>query len=250
MNTLINIQNKDGQLLVSSREVAENFQKNHQHVLRDIDVLKEGVQNWTGLFSETIYTHEQNKQDYREILINRDGFTLLAMGFTGSKALEWKLKYISAFNQMEAALNSPEQIMARALQIADQSIKSLQLLSSQQSQIIGELKPKADYTDTILKNKGLVTITQIAKDYGMSGQVLNNILHELGVQYCQSDQWLLYRKYQDKGYTHSNTIEITRSDGRLDVKMQTKWTMKGRLFIYELLKSQGVLPIIEKEEVS
>ena len=135
MNQLINILNKEGQLLVSSREVAKNFEKNHQHVLRDIDALRKGVQNWTDLFSDGIYTHKQNKQDYREILLNRDGFTLLAMGFTGAKALEWKLKYISAFNQMEAALNSPEQIMARALQIADQSIKSLQLLSSQQSQI-------------------------------------------------------------------------------------------------------------------
>lgn len=80
----------------------------------------------------------------------------------------------------------------------------------------------------------------------MSGQALNKMLHELKVQYKQSDQWLLYRNHQGKGYTASETQEIIRSDGRLDIKMNTKWTQKGRLFIYELLKSEGVLPTIEK----
>ena len=119
--------------------------------------------------------------------------------------------------------------------------------NSQQKQIIGELKPKADYTDTILKNKGLVTITQIAKDYGMTGQQMNEILHDLGVQYKQSGQWLLYLKYHDKGYTHSETIPIVRKDGRADITMNTKWTQKGRLFIYALLKKHDILPLIEQE---
>lgn len=150
------------------------------------------------------------------------------------------------FLQIEKEWNSPEKVMARALKIAETRINTLQLESTQQKQIIGELKPKADYTDKILNNKGLVTITQIAKDYGMSGQALNDLLFELGIQYKQSDQWLLYRKYHDKGYTHSKTIDITRSDGSKDVKMQTKWTQKGRLFLYELLKNNDVLPVIEQ----
>lgn len=79
----------------------------------------------------------------------------------------------------------------------------------------------------------------------MSGKALNKMLHELKVQYKQSQQWLLYKNYQDKGYTFSDTKEITRSDGRLGIIMTTKWTQKGRLFIYELLKTQGVLPTIE-----
>ncbi len=150
------------------------------------------------------------------------------------------------FLQIEREWNSPEKVMARALKIAEKRIGSLQLENSQQKQIIGELKPKADYTDKILNNKGLVTATQIAKDYGMSGQAFNNLLHELGVQYKQSDQWLLYQKYHDKGYTHSKTIDIVRSSGNKDVKMQTKWTQKGRLFLYELLKSNDILPVIEQ----
>lgn len=92
---------KDRQAVTSSLQVAENFEKNHQHVLRDIDGLKEGVQNWTDLFYEDTYIHPQNKQEYRVIYMNRDGFTILAMGFTGKKALQFKLKYIDAFNQME-----------------------------------------------------------------------------------------------------------------------------------------------------
>ena len=106
--------------------------------------------------------------------------------------------------------------------------------------------PKADYYDQILQSKSLVLISQIAKDYGYGAPTMNKKLHELGVQYKQGGQWLLYSKYQNKGYTHSRTINITRSDGRSDVRMQTEWTQKGRLFLYELLRKNGILPIIEQ----
>lgn len=156
---------------------------------------------------------------------------------------------------LEKAWNTPEQVMARALKMADKTIAKLQgdnhRLIEQvnvKDQIIGELKPRADYTDKILQNKGLVTITQIAKDYGMSGQEMNQKLHELGIQYKQSGQWLLYKDYQKLGYTHSETVDITRADGRPDIKMNTKWTQKGRLFIYNKLKEEGILPIIERTE--
>jgi len=131
---------------------------------------------------------------------------------------------------------------------AEEEKEKLQLVSIQKDQIIGELKPKADYLDSILKNPGLVTITQIAKDYGFSGTKLNEILHNLEVQYKQSEQWLLYSTYHDKGYTHSQTIPITHNDGRKDVRMNTKWTQKGRLFLYNLLKEIGTLPNIEQKE--
>lgn len=152
------------------------------------------------------------------------------------------------FLEVEKAWNSPEMIMKRALEIANKRVENLQLENTQQKQIIGELKPKADYTDIILKNKGLVTITQIAKDYGLSGQALNDKLHELKIQYKIGEQWLLYSKYHAKGYTHSETIPITRKNGMKDVNMITKWTQKGRLFIYELLKKNNILPLIESEE--
>lgn len=122
----------------------------------------------------------------------------------------------------------------------------LKLENAQQKQLIGELKPKADYTDNILNNKGLVTMTAIAKDYGMSANKLNLILHNLGIQYKQSEQWFLYSKYQNCGYTHSKTIELKRKDGADFVRMNTKWTQKGRLFLYELLKKNGLVPVIER----
>lgn len=124
--------------------------------------------------------------------------------------------------------------------------EKLELENKMKDQQINELKPKADYCDVILQNKGLSSINAIAKDYGMSGIELNKILHELGVQYRQGKQWLLYSKYQDKGYTQSQTIDITRTGGRPDVTMHTKWTQKGRLFLYELLKRENILPVIEQ----
>ena len=154
---------------------------------------------------------------------------------------------------LEKAWNTPEQVFARALKMADQtiaklkdSVKSLSTEVNMKNQIIGELKPKADYYDEILNNPGLVTITQIAKDYGMSGKRMNEVLHDLGIQYKQSDQWLLYSKYHGMGYTHSKTVDIVRSDGRPDVKMNTKWSQKGRIFLYETLKENGILPVIEQ----
>ena len=127
--------------------------------------------------------------------------------------------------------------------------EKLMLENKQQEQIISELKPKADYTDTILKSKSLMTITQIAKDYGMSGQKMNRILKDLGVQYFQSGQWLLYSKYQSHGYTSSETIHFKRKDGKDDTKLDTKWTQKGRLFLYNLLKDKCILPTIERDDI-
>lgn len=112
MEMLINLQKQNGQPVVSSREVAEHFGKRHDNVVRDIENLIEGMSKiedthkLTKLFLENVYRNEQNQQMYKEYLLNRDGFTLLAMGFTGSKALEWKIKYIDAFNQMEQFIKS------------------------------------------------------------------------------------------------------------------------------------------------
>ena len=152
--------------------------------------------------------------------------------------------------KIQEALLNPDTLIQLATTLKEEQNKNnlLSLENAKKDQIIGELKPKADYTDRILKNTGLVSITQIAKDYGMSGQAMNGLLHELGIQYKQGSQWLLYAKYHDKGYTHSKTIDIKRSDGTPDVKMNTKWTQKGRLFLYNKLKEKDVLPVIEQDD--
>lgn len=150
------------------------------------------------------------------------------------------------FNPRPSKELTGRELMAKALIEAQAVLTEKDTTIAKQAQIIGELKPKADYTDRILQSKELVAITQIAKDYGMSGQAMNKQLHELGVIYKLGEQWLLYSRWQAKGYTHSETVPIKHSDGTGDVKMNTKWTQKGRLFLYEFLKKHGVLPVIEQ----
>lgn len=110
-------------------------------------------------------------------------------------------------------------------------------------QRVNELQPKATYYDLILQNKSLIPISVIAKDYGMGAQTLNKKLHELGVQYKQGDIWLLYAKYQDKGYTQTCLHAVNAEK----TKPHTKWTQAGRIFIYELLKREGIVPTIERD---
>ena len=153
------------------------------------------------------------------------------------------------FIEIEKEYNSPEKIMARALIFANKQVETLTLVNKQQEQIINELQPKATYYDLILQCKDLLSITQIAKDYGMSETQLNKKLNELGIQYKHRETWLLYAKYADKGYTSSRTREYPDSKGVIHSRLHTYWTQKGRLFIYEQLKGVNILPLIEKENI-
>ena len=144
---------------------------------------------------------------------------------------------------IEEVLTNPDTIIRLATDLKNERQEKLML-----AQQVTELKPKADYTDLILSNKTLVTITFIAKDYGMSGLAMNKLLHDLGVQYSQSGVWLLYAKHQTKGWTQSETTEVVRKDGSKKLVMNTKWTQKGRLGLYELLKDNGYLPLIEQDQ--
>lgn len=149
-------------------------------------------------------------------------------------------------------LDNPDLLieMATRLKQEREQRKQLEVVNTALTQQIGELKPKADYTDMVLQNKSLMTITAIAKDYGLSGNALNKKLNELGIQYKQSGQWFLYAPHQAKGYTSSSTQVIEHKDGSKEVKLHTKWTQKGRLFIYEELKKKGILPLIEQDLAS
>lgn len=116
-----------------------------------------------------------------------------------------------------------------------------------QEQQIAELKPKASYYDVVLNCADLLSTTKIAKDYGKSARWLNELLHELGIQFKQGDIWLLYQKYARNGYTNTKTQTFNGSDGKVHSKVHTYWTQKGRLFIYDVLKAESILPLIEQD---
>lgn len=144
--------------------------------------------------------------------------------------------------KLEEALLNPDTLINLATQLKQE--REGRLIAEQR---VNELTPKASYYDKVLSNKALVTITVIAKDYGMSGKAMNALLHELGIQYKQGTTWLLYARYQKNGWTHSETVMITDKDGNEKAVLNTKWTQKGRLGLYELLKRKGYLPVIERE---
>lgn len=150
------------------------------------------------------------------------------------------------FIELEKDWNSPEKVMARALQIADRKIRLLEDENAQQKQLLAEYRPKASYYDVVLQTKDAVSASEIAKDYGMSAMRLNNLLHDKGVQYKQSGIWLLYQKYAEQGYTRSKTHIYSGNDGQQHSRLHTYWTQKGRLFIYDLLKRDGIFPLIER----
>lgn len=130
------------------------------------------------------------------------------------------------------------QSFAQALRLAADLEEKNQLLEQQ----IAEYEPKISYLDMILSSTDTVATSQIAADYGMSAIALNKLLNELGVQHKVSGQWILYRKHMNQGYTKSHTSEIPKADGGVKVVMNTKWTQKGRVFIYNLLTAEGYYP--------
>lgn len=163
-------------------------------------------------------------------------------------------KFRQYFIKVEEAWNSPEAVMARALQFANNQLslvkkQNLELIETVavQNQQISEMQPKASYYDVVLNCKDLISTSAIAKDYGKSAIWMNRYLHDKGVQFKQGNIWLLYQKYAEKGYTSTKTHSYLGCDGDMHTKVHTYWTQKGRLFIYELMTADGIYPLIEQE---
>lgn len=146
--------------------------------------------------------------------------------------------------KVEEALLNPDTIIQLATQLKEE--RTGRLIAEQK---IAEYEPKISYLDSILSSTDSVTISQIAADYGMSPQQMNKLLHKLGIQKKIVNQWLLCKKHMNQGYTKSHTSEIPKADGGTKIVMNTKWTQKGRLFIYELLKKEGYYPQMDLEEI-
>lgn len=165
------------------------------------------------------------------------------------------------FIKVEEMWNSPEAIMQRAMAIANWNLEELKrkifCLSQEnehleetvavQNQQITEMKPKASYYDICLQTKDAIAISVIAKDYGWAAARMNKELANRKVQYKQNKIWLLYQKHAEQGYTVTKTSLYSDNSGSEHINVHTYWTQKGRLFIYDLLKKDGILPLIEKE---
>lgn len=150
------------------------------------------------------------------------------------------------FSQVEESTKAMLRATLATVREVNKKNKQLEQTVGVQSQQIAELQPKATYYDVVLQCEDLISITAIAKDYGKSARWMNSYLHDKGVQYRQGDIWLLYQTYAERGYTSTKTFKY-EDGGENHVKVHTYWTQKGRLFIYEMMKSDGHLPIIEQE---
>ena len=228
---------KSQQVVTSSVQVAKTFGKQHKHVLESIKNLVAENSAAKSMFAEGSY--ENRGKEYRIFYLNRDGFTLLAMGFTGNRALEFKLKYISAFNQMENEIKT----MSKDSYMIDDRVKRAEKWITEEKERqrlaleVKKDKPKADYFDKQMKNPGLMTTTVIAKSYGMTANKLNKLLNKLGVIYKQGKNWIMYDKYAHQGYAD---YEQWSDEDNEHVHMLLKWTPKGRKLIYDMLSEYGI----------
>ena len=238
----ITLFNQEGRILASSRDVAEKFGKRNPDVNRAIENLI--VQNCTvrNMFIKTSYTSSRGR-DENEYLMDRDGFSLLVMGFTGKKALEWKLKYIDAFNQMEEKLKSGDYLSEEErlklqlfskdpLEVAAAHNRLVELATAPLKAENEILKPKAEYHDDVLNKDGLITTTVIAKDLGFkSATKLNQIMNLNRIIFKnQSGTWCPYADYEwliTENYADYQSYDAEKS------KPCLKWTEKGRKWIVE-----------------
>ena len=253
MDNLIKISvNEEQEQVVSGRELHEFLEVGTQYTKWfERKVEKYGfIENIDfATISQNRLTAQGNETTYKEHILKLSMAKELAMLENNEKGKQARMYFIRCEEEYKKQRqNMLPQTYIQALERLLESEKEkerLKLENTQQKQQLIEYEPKVTYYDLVLKSPNLITITLIAKDYGKSGQWLNKFLNEQGIQYKQSGTWLLYQKYAELGYTKSETY-IDEETGF--TKLNTKWTQKGRLFIYDLLKSNGYLPLIEMEE--
>lgn len=236
----------DDRFVVDSRSVACNFQKRHDNVLRDIENIKKDVLNFEEMFIESSMPDSYGRQQ-KMYLMNRDGFSLLAMGFNGKEALSWKLKYIEAFNKMEKAWNTPEQIMARALKMADKTIEQLKTDNKALEQKIERDKPKTIFADAVSTSHTSILIGDLAKLICQNGVQIgqkrlfewmrqNNFLIKSG-----SSRNMPMQRYVEQGLFEIKESNVQNPDGSVRITKTTKVTGKGQIyFVNQFLKGNDL----------
>lgn len=238
---------QSGEPVASSRQIAENFEKRHDHVMRDIDAIKKDVPNFGEMFFETTAPDSYGREQ-RAYLMNRDGFTLLAMGFTGKAALEWKLKYIAAFNEMEKKLTEQPQL-TRSQLLATALIAAHEELEEKDKQI-ETMKPKALFADAVSASKKSILVGELAKLLSQNGiNIGQNRLFDwmrkngyLIKDPKRSDYNLPTQRSMEKGLFEIKETTIQHSD-HVSINRTPKVTGKGQVYFVNLfLKSEKQEP--------
>lgn len=240
---------------MTSLEIAEVTGKRHDSILRDIrNILSQGVDAHN--FVETSYTDKSNRQQ-KCYTLTKKGCLILASGYD----VILREKIINRWEELETKDRNKYQVpksFAEALILAakqqeqiEEQQRKLEATSKEIVELncaIAEMEPKVTYVDMILASKETVTTTQIAQDYGQSAKSFNVLLRNFGVQHKVGGQWVLYAKHLPFGYVQSDTFPIVHKNGTNGTVMHTKWTQKGRLFLYEELKKHNIIPLIEQNK--
>ncbi|MBP1905684.1 anti-repressor protein [Paenibacillus turicensis] len=247
MNQLIPTHSNDnGNLLVSGRELHEFLEVGTQYTKWFERMVEYGfIENVDFILVSQKRPTNNPKNPFTDITDHHIKIEMakeLCMIQRNEKGRQARMYFL----ELEQKWNSPEMVIKRAHEFLQRKVESLTTENLVLLQQNNELQPKATYYDMVLQNKSLLSVSKIAKDYGMSAVSLNRKLNELGVQYKQGSIWLLYAKYQDKGYTQTSTHVIDADKSNIT----TKWTQKGRLFLYDLLKQHGIYPTIEREDIA
>lgn len=221
---------KNNQVIVSSRQVAESFKKEHKDVLANIRDILAAEDSATKFFNESKF--ENRGKSYPMYLMNRDGFSLLVMGFTGKDALSWKIKYIQAFNEMENKLSfEVPQTFSQALLLA---AKQAEQIESQSKQLI-EAKPKVEFFDAVAGSKDAIEISSVAKVLGIAGMGRNNLFAFLRDKKILMSNNQPYQKYVDGGYFRVLEQKYEKPNGDTCINIKTLVFQKGVAYIKKLI---------------
>ena len=238
--------NDEGKDITTSLIIAEVFGKQHNNVLRDIKELTCSNEFRKTNFELRLKTIQlqtgQSRQKYYNV--TKDGFSFLAMGFTGKKASGFKEMFIKEFNRREALLKNDDYILNRAMGILSDRIRALESTVDKSKSIIAKQKyaiyeyhPKAVYHDKVLQSKTGYTATTIAKELGMSAIKLNRILRSKNIIYKRDRHWVLFALYQNRGYMLTRTTTFEK-DNEIYTSIDSRWTEKGRRFIHMVIDKE------------
>lgn len=228
---------------MSSLQIAEIAKKQHRHVMEAIRKMEPSWEKVNGSkFRLVEYTDAKGERRPCYMLTKLECL-YIATKFNDEARARLVLRWqeLETASQPKVPTTFREALLLAAAQ--QEQIEKQQAEITMLSDRIDTMQPKADYCDLILQSPDPILVTQIAEDYGMSAQELNKRLHALGIQHKKNGQWVLYIDYKGLGYTDSMTGVKRNSYGTW---MNTVWTQKGRLFLYNKLKEAGVLPNIER----